>query len=103
MYTIITNTGMKRIVYLATFTALGILVQFLIHAGVEIWYIGLLLRAFPRYSLGLSWAQWVMIHHFGSIILFFAGAGLGFWQGQYWWRRIYEEHILRRWFSWSKI
>ena len=94
---------MKRTVYMLSFVALGILIQFLVHALVEIWYIGLLLRDYPTYGLGLTWGQWVMIHHIGSVILFFAGAWLGFRQGQYWWQKIYIEHMLRRWVPWPKL
>jgi len=79
----------KKKIYILLFTVLGILVQFLIHALVEIWYIGLLLKDFPSYGLGLSWDNWLMIHNVGAIILFLGGAILGFWQGKYWWKRIY--------------
>jgi len=81
--------AMKKIIYVFLFTFLGILVQFLIHALVEVWYIGLLLEDFPSYGLGFSWENWLMIHNVGAIILFLGGAILGFWQGKYWWKRIY--------------
>lgn len=80
---------MKRNFYIFSFTALGILLQFLIHALVEIWYINLLLNNFPRYGFGLSWNQWVLIHHALSAVLFIAGATFGFQQGKYWWHRLY--------------
>jgi hypothetical protein len=94
---------MKRFIYILAFTLLGILLQFLIHAGIEIWYIGLLLKDFSTYGLGLSWVNWVMIHDIGTVVLFFTGAIFGFWQGRYWWRKIYVEHTLRRWIPWSKL
>lgn len=87
---------MKRAVYLAGFTILGILFQFLVHSGIEIWYIGLLVKDFPRYGLGLAWTTWIMIHHIGSILLFAGGAYLGYRQGNFWWRKIYEEHAIRK-------
>lgn len=89
---------MKRASYLAAFTVLGILAQFLVHAGIEIWYIGRLLEDFSRYSFGFSWGEWLMIHHVGAVILVVAGALAGFRQGKYWWRKIYQEHLLKRWF-----
>jgi len=64
---------MKKIIYVFLFTFLGILVQFLIHALVEVWYIGLLLEDFPSYGLGFSWENWLMIHNVGAIILFLGG------------------------------
>lgn len=89
---------MKRTVYIAAFTLLGVLLQFLTHALVEIWYIGLL-RDYPTYSLGLAWRHWVMIHDVGAVILFLAGVWLGFRQGQYWWQKIYVERRLRHWLA----
>jgi len=82
---------MKKTIYEILFTFLGILLQFLIHAGIEIWYINLLTGNFSRYNLGLSWPQWFIIHHIATVILFAAGALFGFWQGKYWWQRIYEK------------
>ena len=87
---------MKKIIYIITFTILGIELQFLIHAFTEIWYINLLLRDFSIYGLGFTWRQWFLIHHVASAILLIAGIALGFWQGKYWWRRIYEKNNLKR-------
>lgn len=82
---------MKKRIYIALFIFLGILIQFLIHGLVESWYIDLLISNFPKYSFGLSWSQWYIIHHVLSVILFVAGVWFGCWQGKYWWRRIYEK------------
>jgi len=82
---------MKRNIYILLFTFLGVLLQFLVHALVEIWYIGLLASNFSRYSFGLSWHQWYIIHHIATAILFAMGAVFGFWQGKFWWKRIYEK------------
>lgn len=78
-----------KYIYKTAFTFLGILLQFLIHAGIEIWYSGLLLSDFATYSLGFTWAQWFMIHNVLSIMLLFVGGLFGYFQGQYWWKRIY--------------
>ncbi len=83
---------MKRKIYIALFTFLGILLQLLIHALAETWYIDLLIRDFPKYSIGFTWPQWFMIHHIITVVLFAAGAFFGFWQGKFWWRRIYEKN-----------
>lgn len=82
---------MKKEIYIISFTFLGFLLQLLIHGLVETWYIGLLVSDFPRYSLGLSWSQWFLIHHAATVVLFAMGILFGFRQGKYWWRRIYEE------------
>jgi hypothetical protein len=81
---------MKKKIYITTFVFLGTLLQFLIHALIEIWYIGLLTSGFQKYSLGFSWAQWFIIHHIGSVILLILGIGFGFWAGNFFWRKIYE-------------
>jgi len=82
---------MKKTIYVIIFTFLGILVQFLIHGLIETWYIDLLITDFLKYSLGFSWPQWFIIHHIGTVVLFIAGSLFGFWQGKFWWHRIYEK------------
>jgi len=85
------NQGMKRSTYIALFGLLGVIVQFLAHAGLEIFYIGLLLNNFEKYSLGYGWDFWVLAHNVGAVSLFLAGLIFGIWQGKYWWKRIYEK------------
>jgi len=81
---------MKRVIYIISFTVFGILLQFLIHAGIEIWYINRLVADFPKYSFGFSWNQWYLIHHIATIILLITGAAFGFWCGKFFWNKIYE-------------
>ena len=85
---------MKRTIYILAFTFLGFLLQFLIHAWIEIWYTGLLASNFLVYGFGLSWSQWYLIHHILTTVLLIAGVGFGYFQGRYWWNQIY---ILKRW------
>ena len=87
---------MKRKFYIAAFVFLGILLQFLIHAWIEIWYIDLLLTDFQKYGFGLSWESWEMIHHGLSVVLLLSGGIFGFWQGKYWWKRIYVERVFKK-------
>ena len=84
---------MKKTAYIALFTFLGTILQLIIHGLVEIWYVGLLLKDFSRYGLGLSWNNWFLIHHIATVILLILGILFGFWQGKYWWRKIYEQDI----------
>lgn len=86
------NQKTKKTVYIILFTFLGVLLSFLAHAGIEIWYINLLVSDFQKYGLGLSWGQWYLIHGAGAVILFVAGVWFGFWQGGYWWKRLYEKN-----------
>lgn len=95
--------NIKRAIYISGFVVLGILVNFLVHATVEIWYINRLLADFNRYSLGFSWDEWVKIHNVGAIVLFVLGAAGGYGQGKYWWRIIYVENRLRRIFPFLKL
>jgi len=81
---------MKKIIYIICFVVLGVIVQFLVHAGIEILCINLLLNDFQKYSLGLSWDQWFIVHYIGTVVLLIAGILLGFWQGIYWWERLYK-------------
>jgi len=81
---------MKKAVYVVLFILLGVFVQFLVHALIEVWYIGLLIKDFSKYGLGFSWETWVFIHNIGTVAFFIAGFLIGFWQGRYWWRRIYN-------------
>lgn len=70
---------------------LGFLLQLLLHAAIEIWYIGLLLANFPRYSLGLSWEGWRIVHHVGTVVLFIGGIWGGYVLGVRWWQIVYIE------------
>ncbi len=81
---------MKKYFYIILFAFLGVLLQFLLHILLENWYIGLLLNNFDKYSLGVSWDGWFLIHFILTIILFIFGLFFGLWQGIYWWKRIYE-------------
>lgn len=84
---------MKRIIYIIAFTVLGILFQFLVHALIETGYISVLELDFPRYSLGLTWSQLMIVHKIFTAVLFVAGAVFGYIQGKYWWKQLY---ILKR-------
>ena len=81
---------MKKSIYITLFVLFGILVQFFIHIVVAILYINLLINNFAIFSLGFSWDAWFVIHIIWGIVLLVLGAVLGFWQGVYWWKRIYE-------------
>ena len=83
--------NVKRGFYICSFVVLGILLQFLAHAVVEIWYIDLLTRDFLKYGFGFSWNDWFLIHYGATVILLIAGILFGFWQGKYWWKRLYED------------
>lgn len=89
---------MKKTIYITAFTFLGVLLQFLLHAWVEIWYTNLLLKDFAAYGFGLSWQTWFAIHHILSILLLIAGLIFGYKSGQYWWKQIY---VLKR-YKWKK-
>lgn len=80
---------MKKVIYVFLFTLFGVLLQFFIHAVVEITYINLLLTNFEVFGLGLSFATWFTIHNVFAVVLLVSGLFLGFKQGLYWWKRIY--------------
>lgn len=67
---------------------LGVLVQFLVHALLEIWYLN-------RYT---PFDSWYTFHHVASVVLFMLGAGFGLWAGVHFWRVIYiEKKYFRHW------
>ena len=88
---LITMTSPKKIFYVFSFTILGILTQFFLHAIIEILYIKLLLTNYGVFGLGFEFATWFTIHAVFAVILFVVGIAVGFWQGMYWWKRIYEK------------
>ncbi len=81
---------MKRLLYISLFTILGFILQFLLHAIVEQWYIGLLIGNFDVYGFGLSWDAWFNIHTAFGLVLAIVGLVLGLMGGIYWWGRLYD-------------
>jgi len=88
--------NIKRDAYLFFSIVLGFLVSFLVHAVVEIWYIGRLVDNFETYSFGLSWSKWFFIHDVGAVILALLGVIGGYAVGKRWWQIVYVEN--RHWF-----
>lgn len=82
---------MKKKIYITLFVLLAVFVQFGIHALIENWYIGRLLYNFKKYSFGLDWRALFMLHHVLTWLVLSVSIVLGFWQGKYWWRKVYEK------------
>lgn len=80
-----------KYIYITAFTILGILVQSLVYAEIEIWYITLLINDFTGHSLSFILAEWLVTHSIVGIVLFIVGAICGYWQGRYWWKKIYGD------------
>lgn len=93
---------MKRAFYVFSFTLLGVLLQFLVHALFEMAMISLLLSDFDRYSLGLSWGRWYAVHQTFSLLLLILGIAFGYRWGIFWWQVIYVEERYRKWKWWPK-
>ena len=77
--------NISKTMYLLIFVVLGILFQLIIHALVEIWYLNLLINDFQNYSLGMSFAQWLVIHYVSMLIFLAIGIGSGYLIGSYMW------------------
>lgn len=89
---------MKRKIYYLLFTVLGAMIGFGIHAVIEMIYIKLLLRDFSAYSLGLTWAQWELVHAVAVPALTLLFGYLGYLQGVKWWRILYiQKKYAKRW------
>jgi hypothetical protein len=84
----------KKTLYIALFIVLGILLAFIVHGLLEIWYVNRLLENFPKYSLGYTWVQLFRINNYIYMLLFVAGILFGNYQGRFWWRIVYEEKRL---------
>ena len=84
-------TELKKIFYIALFTFLGFIAQFLLHALIEIGYIKLLLTRYDIFGFGLEFSTWFVIHNVLTVILLTLGLAIGFLQGKYWWKRLYEQ------------
>ena len=81
------------------FTALGAMVGFLVHAILEIVYVGFLITDYQNFGLGLTLDAWFDIHNSVAIVLVILGAYGGFRQGQHWWKILYIDKKYKRWFK----
>jgi hypothetical protein len=88
---------MKKKIYYASFVLLGAIIGFFLHEIIEFLYIILLLWDFDKYGLGLSWATWQKIHNYGTILLVFGFAILGYRLGVKYWRILYVEQKYSKW------
>lgn len=82
---------MKKRIYTGFFILLGLLFQFLVHAGIEIFYINRLLADYGTYGLGLSWETWELIHAIGTVLFLFLGIIFGYLAARHWYPRLYTE------------
>lgn len=85
---------MKKKLYVALFTFLGILLSYIAHAVIEI--SAIILLADGRRSFALPWETWMRIHGIGSVLLLVLGIWFGYTQGKKWWRIIYVEKRFRK-------
>lgn len=90
---------MKRVIYIMAFTVLGIMLQMIVHVGIESWYIRLLVGNFERYNLGLSWSDWYIVHHALTAALLLAGTVFGYVQGVHWWNQVHVNGFRRKLYS----
>ncbi len=81
----------KKVAYILLFTILGVILSTILHGLIEIPVILLLISDFKKYGLGLSWSDWYLTHHVGTVILFLGGIVLGIFLGFKYWKKIYEK------------
>ena len=83
---------MKKEIYIALFSILGLLFHFLILELVELWYISRTLHELSG-----------LVYQTIAVIWLVLGALSGFWQGKFFWQKIYVEKIRKRTvFKWFK-
>jgi len=73
---------MKRKIYIFLFIIFGLMAAFFGHIIFEILYINLLTQNFDRWSLGLSWQTWFLVHKIGTFILEIIGLVFGIYFGR---------------------
>jgi hypothetical protein len=83
---------MKRNLYIGLFVFLGFLVQAFVHGSIEIAYSILLWRDLAHWGLGLTYQQWIYIHHVLSVLLLILGPWWGYQSGKFWWNYLYREN-----------
>ena len=83
--------NIKKTIYIISTMFLGLLLSFLAHAGIEIWYINRLLAA-GRPPQASSLTHSCFLPASLQIILLLAGLIGGYLLGRMWWRIIYVEH-----------
>jgi hypothetical protein len=82
---------MKRTLYLIASVLLGLLLQFLVHAGLEMAVIGSTLSDPNHWGFGWSWPTWLAVHRVASVVLALLGAVGGYCLGVIWWRVVYVD------------
>ncbi len=81
---------MKKHIYIGLFVLLGTLIQFFVHASLEIAYSLLLWREYDKWSFGLTHEEWWMVHHVMAVALLVLGVWLGYRSGKFWWAYLYQ-------------
>lgn len=81
-------TPVKRRLYLAASTVVGILLFLLAHFGIEALY----LRSASEEQRVVHWAWGCALHPAVQFTLLLLGPIGGFLLGRFWWRMLYIEH-----------
>ncbi len=80
---------MKKVYYYISWVVVGILLQFIVHGLLEIWYLGLLADNFGKYGFGFTWGDLVVVHYIATAMFLAIGILFGMWQASYWWKKLY--------------
>jgi hypothetical protein len=83
-------TKIKKIIYLAAFMFLGLLLSLNMHSLLEVAYLELA----ARHNLAVHFYNICALPPFIQILLPILGIILGLYLGLYWWRKIYIERCL---------
>jgi hypothetical protein len=82
---------MKKYLYYACFTILGLLCALLVHALLEIAVLHTITHDLARYGENFIWQNWYEVHAVASFVLWLVGFSGGLWGGRYFWHILYIE------------
>ena len=83
--------------YIISFTILGVLIQFLFHAALELQALKLFTETVDPLTWGITWDMLFTLHAVLAWVLLVGGAYVGFQEGKHWWRELYEKRKSGLW------
>ena len=84
--------SLKKAIYLLSATILGVLLSFLVHAGIEMIYLNWALKAYDT-GYVVTFYGGCALPPILQAVLLVAGVVGGFLLGRWWWQKVYVERV----------